>query len=69
MMATLFSDDDIAVRNGKGEYINVKDVVTRPSPFPASMPGRFQFYCNFRIHWPAFEGECEVRPLEGVEPK
>jgi len=21
-----------------------------------------------RIHWPAFEGECEVRPLEGGEP-
>ena len=20
-----------------------------------------------RIHWPAFEGECEVRPLEGME--
>src|SRR5262245_25339335 len=22
-----------------------------------------------RIHWPAFEGECEVRPLENVEPE
>jgi hypothetical protein len=21
-----------------------------------------------RIHWPKFEGECEVRPLEDVEP-
>ena len=21
-----------------------------------------------RIHWPAFEGECEVRPLEAMEP-
>ena len=21
-----------------------------------------------RIHWPAFEGECEVRPLEVMEP-
>jgi hypothetical protein len=21
-----------------------------------------------RIHWPAFEGECEVRPLEDTEP-
>src|SRR5262245_14981714 len=21
-----------------------------------------------RIHWPAFEGECEVRPFEGMEP-
>ncbi len=21
-----------------------------------------------RIHWPAFEGECEVRPLENMEP-
>jgi hypothetical protein len=21
-----------------------------------------------RIHWPAFEGECEIRPLEGGEP-
>jgi hypothetical protein len=19
-----------------------------------------------RIHWPAFEGECEVRPLQGM---
>jgi hypothetical protein len=48
MMATLVSEDDIAVRNGKGEYINVKDVVSRPSPFPVSMPGRFPFYRNFR---------------------
>jgi hypothetical protein len=22
-----------------------------------------------RIHWPAFEGECEVRPLEAMEPE
>lgn len=21
-----------------------------------------------RIHWPAFEGECEVRPLQNAEP-
>jgi hypothetical protein len=21
-----------------------------------------------RIHWPKFEGECEVRPLESFEP-
>ncbi len=21
-----------------------------------------------RIHWPKFEGECEVRPLEAMEP-
>jgi hypothetical protein len=21
-----------------------------------------------RIHWPKFEGECEVRPLENMEP-
>src|SRR5207248_3476032 len=21
-----------------------------------------------RIHWPAFEGECEVRPLESMDP-
>ena len=21
-----------------------------------------------RIHWPAFEGECEVRPFEAMEP-
>jgi hypothetical protein len=21
-----------------------------------------------RVHWPAFEGECEVRPLEDMEP-
>ena len=21
-----------------------------------------------RIHWPALEGECEVRPLERAEP-
>ena len=21
-----------------------------------------------RVHWPAFEGECEVRPLEATEP-
>ena|SRR5690242_14130143 len=22
-----------------------------------------------RIHWPAFEGECEIRPLEAPEPQ
>ena len=22
-----------------------------------------------RVHWPAFEGECEVRPLEATEPQ
>src|SRR5262245_31673011 len=22
-----------------------------------------------RIHWPAFQGECEVRPLEAMEPQ
>jgi hypothetical protein len=22
-----------------------------------------------RIHWPAFEGECELRPLENMEPQ
>src|SRR5947207_13689997 len=22
-----------------------------------------------RIHWPAFEGECEVRPLESMKPQ
>ena len=21
-----------------------------------------------RVHWPAFQGECEVRPLEAMEP-
>ena len=24
-----------------------------------------QFMDIHRVHWPAFEGECEVRPLEG----
>jgi hypothetical protein len=27
-----------------------------------------QFMELHRIHWPAFEGECEVRPLEDMEP-
>ena len=27
-----------------------------------------QFMELHRIHWPAFEGECEVRPLEAFEP-
>jgi hypothetical protein len=27
-----------------------------------------QFMDLHRIHWPAFEGECEVRPLEDMEP-
>jgi hypothetical protein len=22
-----------------------------------------------RVHWPAFQGECEVRPLEAMEPQ
>jgi len=25
-----------------------------------------EFMDLHRIHWPAFEGECEVRPLEGM---
>jgi hypothetical protein len=28
-----------------------------------------QFMELHRVHWPAFEGECEVRPLEDIEPK
>lgn len=27
-----------------------------------------QFMDLHRIHWPAFKGECEVRPLEAMEP-
>ena len=27
-----------------------------------------QFMELHRIHWPAFEGECEVRPLEAFDP-
>jgi hypothetical protein len=27
-----------------------------------------QFMELHRVHWPAFEGECEVRPLEVTEP-
>ena len=26
-----------------------------------------QFMEIHRVHWPAFEGECEVRPLENLE--
>jgi hypothetical protein len=28
-----------------------------------------QFMELHRIHWPAFEGECEVRPIENTEPQ
>jgi hypothetical protein len=28
-----------------------------------------QFMDLHRIHWPQFEGECEVRPLEGIEQR
>jgi hypothetical protein len=27
-----------------------------------------QFMELHRVHWPAFEGECEVRPLESMGP-
>jgi hypothetical protein len=27
-----------------------------------------QFMDLHRVHWPAFEGECEVRPLDDTEP-
>jgi hypothetical protein len=27
-----------------------------------------QFMELHRVHWPSFEGECEVRPLDDMEP-
>jgi hypothetical protein len=28
-----------------------------------------QFMDLHRIHWPQFEGECEVRPLQSMDPR
>jgi hypothetical protein len=36
--------------------------------YAEAMTSATRFVDLHRIHWPAFEGECEVRPLEGVDP-
>ena len=47
------------------EVVGGYAMVEVPSRDPAMKVAR-EFMELHRVHWPEFEGECEVRPLEGV---
>jgi hypothetical protein len=56
-----------------GPFMETKEVVggyamVEAKSYAEAMTLATRFMELHRIHWPAFEGECEVRPLEGVEP-
>ena len=56
-----------------GPFVETKEVVggyamVEAKSYAEAMALATRFMDLHRIHWPAFEGECEVRPLEGVEP-
>ena len=56
-----------------GPFVETKEVVggyamVEAKSYAEAMALATRFMELHRIHWPAFEGECEVRPLEGVEP-
>jgi hypothetical protein len=57
------------LKDTAGPFTEAKEVVGGyalvevPSPEEAHQVAE-QFMELHRVHWPAFEGECEVRPLE-----
>lgn len=57
-----------------GPFVETNEVVggyamVEAKSYAEAMALATRFMNLHRIHWPAFEGECEVRPLEGVETK
>jgi hypothetical protein len=56
-----------------GPFTETKEVVggyaiVEAKTYTEAMTLATRFMELHRIHWPAFDGECEVRPLEGPEP-
>jgi hypothetical protein len=61
------------IRALDGPFVETKEVVggyalieAKSDDDALSLATRFMDL--HRVHWPAFEGECEVRPLENMEP-
>jgi hypothetical protein len=55
-----------------GPFVETKEVVggyalVEAKSYDEALVLATRFMELHRIHWPAFEGECEVRPLEGVD--
>jgi len=56
-----------------GPFTETKEVIggyalVEAQSYDDAMALATRFMDLHRIHWPAFEGECEVRPLEAMEP-
>jgi hypothetical protein len=56
-----------------GPFTETKEVVggyalVEAKTYDEAMVLATRFMDLHRIHWPAFQGECEVRPLEDMEP-
>jgi hypothetical protein len=56
-----------------GPFTETKEVIggyalVEATSYEEAMALATRFMDLHRIHWPAFEGECEVRPLEAMEP-
>ena len=56
-----------------GPFTEAKEVVggyaiVEAKTYEEAMKLATRFMDLHRIHWPKFEGECEVRPLEANEP-
>jgi hypothetical protein len=56
-----------------GPFTETKEVVggyalVEAKTYDEAMTLATRFMDLHRIHWPAFQGECEVRPLEDMEP-
>jgi hypothetical protein len=56
-----------------GPFVETKEVVggyalLEAKSYDEALALATRFMDLHRIHWPKFEGECEVRPLENMEP-
>jgi hypothetical protein len=56
-----------------GPFTETREVVggyalVEAKSYAEAMDYATRFMDLHRIHWPAFEGECEVRPVEGTDP-
>jgi hypothetical protein len=56
-----------------GSFTETKEVIggyalVEAQSYDDAMALATRFMDLHRIHWPAFEGECEVRPLKAMEP-
>lgn len=55
-----------------GPFTETKEIVggyalVEAKSYDEAMSFATRFMDLHRIHWPAFQGECEVRPLEDIE--